>query len=108
MATAGEISSARLRAKSQALGLGFNYLWSCVWNVVTPYMFNPKPAGGGLLGKTGFMFFATSVISIVVFWFEYPDTKDRTFVELDEMFEKKVPTRKFPEYRTHGFAGVGR
>ena len=108
MATAGEISSARLRAKSQAIGLGFNYLWSCVWNVVTPYMFNPPPTGGGLLGKTGFIFCATSVISIVVFYFEFPDTKDRTFVELDEMFERKVKTREFRKYTTHGFEGVGR
>jgi len=104
MATAGEISSARLRAKSQAIGLGFNYLWSCVWNVATPYMFNPVPSGGGLLGKTGFIFFATSVISLVVFWFEFPETKDRTFVEQDEMFEQKISTRKFKEYKTHGFA----
>jgi len=103
MATAGEISSARLRAKSQAIGLGFNYLWSCVWNVVTPYMFNPAPNGGGLLGKTGFIFFATCGISLVILWFELPETRNRTFVELDEMFDKKISTRKFKAYQTEGF-----
>lgn len=106
MATAGEISSARLRAKSQAIGLGFNYLWSCVWNVVTPYMFNPKPNGGGLLGQTGFIFSATCVIALVIFWFEFPETKDRTFIELDEMFENKVKTRSFKGYKTHKFGSV--
>lgn len=112
MATAGEISSARLRAKSQAIGLGFNYLWSCVWNVVTPYIFNPKPNGGGLLGQTGFIFCATCIISLIVFWLEFPETKDRTFVELDEMFEKKIKTRAFKEYQTRKFGdmeeGVGK
>lgn len=104
MATAGEISSARLRAKSQAIGLGINYLWSCVWNVATPYCFNAPPTGAGLLGKTGFIFCATTVISLAIFWFEFPETKDRTFVELDEMFKQKIPTRKFKEYETHDFA----
>lgn len=34
-------------------------------------------------------------------------TKDRTFVELDEVFEK-VKARAFNEYETHRFGGAER
>lgn len=69
-------------------------------------MFNPKPSGGCLVGQTGFIFFITCIISLVVLWFEIPETKDRTFVELDKMFEQKVPTPKFKAYKPHGFGGA--
>lgn len=102
-ATAGEVSSARLRAKSQSIGLSWNYFQSTIFNTACPFIFNPPPQGGGLLGKTGFIFCATCVITLVVFWLEFPETKGRSFIELDEMFEQKVPTRKFEEYKTRGF-----
>jgi MFS transporter, SP family, general alpha glucoside:H+ symporter len=68
----------------------------------------PNTDGQRTVGEKGFAFCTTRVISIVVFYFEFPETKDRTFAELDEMFEQKVPTREFRKYKTHGFARVGR
>jgi len=32
------------------------------------------------------------------FWFFLPETKDRTLEELDELFEARVPARKFRGY----------
>ncbi|KAI9640517.1 hypothetical protein NHQ30_011263 [Ciborinia camelliae] len=60
---AGEISSLRIRAKSQSLGFFFNYAYSTVWNVVVPYMFNTNE--GNIGGKTGWTFFTTGYIA----WF---------------------------------------
>lgn len=98
ISVAGEVSSARLRAKSQSLGFLFNYCYSTVWNVVVPYMFNTDE--GNLGGKIGWIFFATCAITGVVVFLEFPETKDRGFDELDEMFEEKVKARKFKEYIT--------
>ncbi|RAL64202.1 hypothetical protein DID88_002094 [Monilinia fructigena] len=95
---AGEISSLRLRAKSQSLGFFFNYSYSTVWNVVVPYMFNKSE--GNLGGKMGWIFFATSCITLFVVWAEVPETKDRTYGELDEMFSEGVEARKFKSYMT--------
>jgi hypothetical protein len=33
-------------------------------------------------------------------WFFQPETTGRTYAELDEMFMKKVPARKFKSYKT--------
>ncbi|OCL07389.1 general substrate transporter [Glonium stellatum] len=96
MAISGEISEVRLRAKSQAIGFAFNYFWSTVWNVVIPYMFNSDQ--GNLGGYMGWIFFATSLISLVVIFFEFPETKDIPYEVMDEMFELKVPARKFKEF----------
>jgi hypothetical protein len=53
----------RLRAKTLAVGLICNYFYSMVWDVV-PYMFNEDQ--GNIRGKTGWVFFGTSLITIVI------------------------------------------
>ncbi|KAJ2898975.1 hypothetical protein MKZ38_003544 [Zalerion maritima] len=97
MSIAGEVSAVRLRAKTSALGFFFNYFYSTVWNVVVPYMFNPDQ--GNLAGKMGWIFLATSLITLVIIWFEFPDSKDLTFAEIDERFEMRVKTRDFRTWR---------
>lgn len=96
MAVAGEVSSTRLRAKTLAIGFFFNYFYSTVWNVVVPYMFNPTE--GNLGGLMGWIFFAACLISLLIMWFELPDTKDLTFAQIDERFEMGVKTRAFRTY----------
>lgn len=97
MAIAGEISEIRLRAQSLSIGFAFNYFFSTVWNVVVPYMFNSDE--GNLGGKMGWIFLATSVISFFIVYFEFPETKDRTYEELDEMFEQNTPARLFSKWQ---------
>lgn len=96
MAIAGEVSQSRLRAESQSIGFAFNYFYSCVWNVVVPYMFNTDE--GNLGGKMGWIFLATSAISFAIVYFCFPETKDRTYEEIDELFERKIPARHFADY----------
>lgn len=60
---------------------------------VFPYLFNPD--GAALFGRVGYIFAGTSFIGFLgVYWF-LPETKNRTARELDELFEKGVPARKF-------------
>lgn len=101
MAMAGEISAVRLRAKSLAIGFTFNYFFSTVWNVVIPYMFNQDE--GNMGGKIGWIYFGLCLVTIVVVHFEFPETKGRSFHDLDVMFTAKVPTRAFKSYNPHGF-----
>ncbi|KAJ5586568.1 maltose permease Mal61 [Penicillium hetheringtonii] len=97
MAIAGEVSAVRLRAKSMAIGFTFNYFFSTVWNVVIPYLYNTDEADLG--GKIGWIFAGMGVIALVVIYFEIPETKGRSFEELDEMFNEKISTRAFRRYQ---------
>lgn len=46
-------------------------------------------------------FFWGSLSFLTTVWgfFRLPETKDRTFAEMDFMFQKGVPARKFAEYQ---------
>lgn len=99
LAVAGECSTMRLRAKTLAIGFFFNYMYSTVWNVVVPYMFNP--GYGNLGGLLGWVFFGTCAMSFAILWFELPDTKDLTAAQIDERFENRVATRGFRNKEYH-------
>jgi SP family general alpha glucoside:H+ symporter-like MFS transporter len=106
MAIAGEVSAARLRAKSLAIGFTFNYCFSTVMNVIMPYLFNQDQLDLG--GKIGWIFAIMGFISIIIVFFDVPETKGRTFPELDAMFIERVPTRKFKTHHTNLQDGYGK
>ncbi|GLI72090.1 hypothetical protein PoHVEF18_000258 [Penicillium ochrochloron] len=97
MSIAGEVSAVRLRAKSMAVGFTFNYFFSTVWNVVMPYLYNTDEAHLG--GKIGWIFSFLGLVTLVIIYFEVPETKGRSFEDLDEMFNEKVSTRGFRTYQ---------
>lgn len=93
-----EVATARLRAKTVALGYAISNTVSVGWYFALPHMFNPDQ--GNLGGKIGFIFGGLSVIVIVLLYFYLPETRFRSYEELDEMFAAKVPARKFSSYLT--------
>lgn len=93
-----EVSTARLRAKTIAIGVSFQSCWSIMWSFVLPYLFNPDKANLG--GKLGFIFGGLSFFCIAFLWWYQPETRGRSYEELDEMFMKKVPAREFATYIT--------
>jgi hypothetical protein len=93
-----ETATSRLRAKTVAIGVSFQSCWSVMWSFVLPYLFNPDKANLG--GKVGFIFGGLSFFCIAFLWWYQPETKGRTYEELDEMFMKKVPARQFATYVT--------
>jgi SP family general alpha glucoside:H+ symporter-like MFS transporter len=97
MAIAGEVSAVRLRAKSMAIGFTFNYFFSTVWNVAIPYLYNTTEANLG--GKIGWIFAGMGIITLGIIFFEIPETKGRSFEELDEMFSSGVGTRAFRNHQ---------
>jgi MFS transporter, SP family, general alpha glucoside:H+ symporter len=88
-----EISTVRLRSKSQGIGLTVQCLGAWVFSFFTPYLYNVDQANWG--GKIGFFFAGLSTIAFAVTWLDVPETMWRTFAELDVLFEDKVPARKF-------------
>ena len=68
-----------------------------MWGFVLPYLFNPDHAN--LKAKVAFIFGGCSVLCLIYLWFELPETAKRTYEELDEMFIKGIPARKFKGYK---------
>ncbi|KAK7429807.1 hypothetical protein QQZ08_003652 [Neonectria magnoliae] len=92
-----EVSTSRLRAKTVGIGLAVVNGLNMMWSFVLPYLFNPDKANLG--AKVAFVFGGCSVLSLVYLWFELPETAGRTYEELDEMFMKAIPARKFKDFR---------
>ncbi|KAH8799465.1 putative sugar transporter [Xylogone sp. PMI_703] len=91
-----EVSSSRLRAKTVALARNA-YLLSILINYfVGPYILNPSK--GNWKGKTGFLTGSIIVLCWIWAWFRLPETKGRTYEELDILFSKKLKTREFKNY----------
>ncbi|KAF2186573.1 general substrate transporter [Zopfia rhizophila CBS 207.26] len=93
-----EVPTSRLRIKTIAIGLALQNALNTMWSFVLPYLFNPDKLNLG--AKVGFIFGGLSVICLAYLWIYQPETAGRTYEELDEMFMKSVPARKFKEYRT--------
>lgn len=68
-----------------------------MFSFVMPYLFNPNEANLG--AKTAFIFGGLSFLSLIYVWFYQPETSGRTYEELDEMFVKHIPARKFKSHR---------
>lgn len=96
-----EMPSARLRARTVMLARNFYNLAGIIVGIITPYMLNPTE--WNWKAKTGFLWGGITILSIVWCWFDLPETKGRTFAELDLLFHEKVPARKFKSTEVQPF-----
>jgi len=88
-----EISSVKLRSKTVGWGVCVNQFFVGVTQVFLPYLINPNEAN--LEGKVGWIFFGVGVAgSFYAYWF-VPETMGRSVDEIDELFERGIPARKF-------------
>lgn len=97
-----ETSSTRLRNKSVCLSRIAYYVAQIVCNVVNPYMLNPT--AGNWRGKTGFFWGGCALVFFIWTWFRLPETKEKTFEELDILFSRGVKARDFAKYRVDAYA----
>lgn len=56
-------------------------------------------------GMTGFFYAGLTVLLILFMFFMLPETANRSFAELDVLFEKKVSARKFHKTNVDQFSG---
>lgn len=95
---AGEIPTSVLRTKTLAIAMCLENAVLTMWTFVCPYIINPDYAN--LRAKVGFIFGAIMVIWVALAFLYVPETRRRTYEELDEMFMNHVPTRKFRKHQT--------
>lgn len=60
-----------------------------IFGYTTPYML----AAWSL--KTGFFYAGTAFVSLIIFYFTIPETKGRSYAELDDLFQRRIPARQF-------------
>jgi SP family general alpha glucoside:H+ symporter-like MFS transporter len=90
---AAEVPSSVLRSKSVALGRIIYQFCNIAASVIAPYQISSSAWNWG--AKSGFFWGGFCVIALVYSYFCLPETKDRTGMEIDLLFEKRVPARKF-------------
>jgi SP family general alpha glucoside:H+ symporter-like MFS transporter len=96
-----EIASSRLRTKSTVLARNVYNVFGIINNVLTPYMLNPTAWNWG--AKAGFFWGGICFLCAIWVFFRLPEPKGRTYAELDVLFEKKIPARKFSKTEVDPF-----
>jgi MFS transporter, SP family, general alpha glucoside:H+ symporter len=98
-----ELSSTRLRAKTIIIARNLYNIAGIVTNVLTNYMLSPTAWNWG--AKSGFFWCGTCFLCVVWIFFRLPEPKDRSYGELDILFECRVSARKFKHTKVDPFRG---
>lgn len=88
-----ETPSGKLRYKTISIGRFVYNLTGIFSNSLTPRMIASDGWNWG--AKTGLFYAGTNLLCNIWCWYRLPETKDRTFGEIDLMFDDRVPARKF-------------
>lgn len=91
-----EIGSTRLRQKTVCLARNASNITGLVGGTLENYFMNPE--AWNLKGYTGFIWGGCALLIFIWGYFRLPETKGRSFHELDVLFAKQVPARKFKTY----------
>ncbi|OJJ48037.1 hypothetical protein ASPZODRAFT_131684 [Penicilliopsis zonata CBS 506.65] len=97
-AIAGEVPTSALRTKTIAIAITCSSASNTMWSFTAPYMFNP--GYGDLKARIGFVFGSFMFIWAILGFLFVPETRLRTYEELDELFMNHVPAREFRKYVT--------
>ncbi|KAL2152835.1 hypothetical protein VTH82DRAFT_3990 [Thermothelomyces myriococcoides] len=89
----GETSSIRLRPLTTGIGRASYYVVEIPCIFLGSYMLNPT--GGNLGGKCGYVWAGTGFICLVLAFIYLPEMKGRSYREIDILFRRKVPARKW-------------
>jgi hypothetical protein len=95
-----ESASTRLRSKAQSVTVFTAWAEAPMWTAVLPYLINPDAAN--IAAKVRFMYGGFGVIIFAFIFFCVPEYQNRFLEELDEMFMKRVSTRKFSSFVCNG------
>lgn len=89
----GEVSSSRLRSKSVGLARNAYNIVSIVGGVLNTYFMNPTAWNLG--PKSAFFWAVSCALALVWCYFCLPEMRGRALREIDVLFERRVPARKF-------------
>ncbi|CAH0003828.1 unnamed protein product [Clonostachys byssicola] len=88
-----ETPSGRLRYKTIVIGRFTYNLTGIFNNSVTPRMISSVSWNWG--AKAALFYAGTNILCNIWCWFRLPETKDRSFGEIDLLFDNRVPARRF-------------
>ncbi|KAI9635685.1 trehalose transport-related protein [Dioszegia hungarica] len=96
-----ELPSAEVRAQTIVLARA-SYVISGIINAqITPRMLSLEQWNWG--SKCGFFFLGTNILSFTYCYFRLPESRGRSYGELDVLFLNKVPARKFKTTKVEEF-----
>lgn len=90
-----ETSSTRVRAQTIVLGRAIYVVGQIIVGQLNPRMLNSSSDAWNWGAKTGLFYFGLCCIWAVWIFFCLPETKNRSFADLDYLFQKRTPSRKF-------------
>ncbi|KAL5344444.1 hypothetical protein ACLOAV_010704 [Pseudogymnoascus australis] len=91
----GETSSIRLRPLTTGIGRGAYYLVNIPCIFLASYMLNDDKWNLG--GKSGYVWAATALVCSVMSWIWIPEMRHRSYREIDILFNRHVPARKWKQ-----------
>ncbi|CAN9263139.1 unnamed protein product [Alternaria alternata] len=105
--TGGEIPSQRLRSYTFGIASAVGFAGAWLATFTAPYFINPESLNWG--PEYGWIWGPSCFITVIWVYFYLPEIKNRTLEEIDEMFEARLPARKFRKYVCTGrvLAGDG-
>ncbi|PSN59452.1 general substrate transporter [Corynespora cassiicola Philippines] len=92
----GEIPSQRLRSYTFGIAAAVGFAGAWLATFTAPYFINPGSLNWG--PEYGWIWAPSCFITVAWVYFYLPEIKNRTLEEIDEMFEAKLPARKFRKY----------
>ncbi|TPX06797.1 uncharacterized protein E0L32_002293 [Thyridium curvatum] len=90
-----EIAASRVRAQTIVLGRAIYVCCGIITQQINPRMLNATSDAWNWGAKTGMFYFGLCFLWVVWIWFFLPETKERSFAEIDYLFQKKIDARKF-------------
>lgn len=94
-----EIPSNYLRTKTVVLSRAVYNAWALVFGQLLPRMISVSSWNWG--AKSGFFFGGLMAINLVWAYFRVPETKNRTFAEMDILFKNNVKARDFSKTKVN-------
>ncbi|KAK7935869.1 hypothetical protein PG985_001364 [Apiospora marii] len=91
----GEASASRVRAQTIVIGRAVYVAGQIAVNQLNPRMLNDSSDAWNWGAKAGLFYFGLCGVWAGWIFFFLPETKNRTFGELDYLFQKRTPARKF-------------
>ena len=91
----GEMSANRVRAQTIVIGRAIYVCGQIVSNQLNPRMLNDTGDAWNWGPRAGIFYFGFDVLWFAWTWFFLPETKNRSFADIDYLFQSKTPARKF-------------
>lgn len=93
-----EIATPKLRNHTMAYTIACAQTTAVITTLAVPQLTSADAAG---LGAKTYLVFAGCMACVIVFvYFFMPESRGRTFAEIDEMYDAKIPMRKWRHYQT--------